>query len=62
MCVSKGAPKKPSYGPCNETHGLTGTTINYSGGFMDSNTTNHTTISFVPYNYTTSNTNDIIIR
>lgn len=20
MCVSKGAPAKPSYGPCNETH------------------------------------------
>ena len=20
MCVSKGAPKKPSYGPCNERH------------------------------------------
>jgi len=21
MCMSKGAPKKPSYGPCHETHG-----------------------------------------
>lgn len=21
MCVSAGAPKKPSYGPCNEHHG-----------------------------------------
>jgi hypothetical protein len=20
MCVSKGAPRKPSYGPCNEIH------------------------------------------
>ena len=25
MCVSKGAPKKPSYGPCNEIHWLNGT-------------------------------------
>jgi len=22
MCVSKGAPRKPSYGPCNEQHNL----------------------------------------
>ena len=22
MCVSRGAPTKPSYGPCNEQHGL----------------------------------------
>ena len=22
MCVSKGAPRKPAYGPCNEQHGI----------------------------------------
>jgi hypothetical protein len=22
MCMSKGAPKKPEYGPCQERHGL----------------------------------------
>ena len=22
MCVSRGAPRKPAYGPCNEQHGL----------------------------------------
>lgn len=24
MCIAKGAPKKPAYGPCNESHGLGG--------------------------------------
>ena len=27
MCVSRGAPKKPSYGPCDESHQPT--TFNY---------------------------------
>jgi len=37
MCVSKGAPRKPSYGPCNERHGMgvglgsTGATYLYNG-------------------------------
>ena len=31
MCVSKGAPKKPAYGPCNETHGK-GPSISTYGG------------------------------
>lgn len=27
MCVSKGAPSKPAYGPCNEAHGFDGRTF-----------------------------------
>lgn len=27
MCMSKGAPTKPSYGPCNENHGQAWTLV-----------------------------------
>lgn len=40
MCMTKGAPKKPSYGPCCETHGFGYTT---TGGIMYSGITTATT-------------------
>ena len=55
MCMSKGAPKKPAYGPCNEHHGrnsyilassyYAGTTTADSGTSTDwsTNTTNAST-------------------
>ena len=49
MCVAKGAPKKPAYGPCNETHGKAGITqganyitFAYSFNAYNNSTTNTT--------------------
>jgi len=36
MCMSKGAPKKPAYGPCNESHHQNG--IQWAYGGTDSTT------------------------
>ena len=46
MCMSKGMPKKPAYGPCNETHGRTVASTyappTYLGFGYTSSTTNNT--------------------
>ena len=52
MCVSKGAPKKPAYGPCNETHGrgfATPTTFYGNSGTVSADTT---------WTYSATGTND----
>jgi len=60
MCVSKGAPKKPAYGPCNETHGRQGYVITgryYStGGYYGGISTATTTSAANTFcgNYTTT--------
>ena len=59
MCVAKGAPKKPAYGPCNETHGKAGITqgANYiTVNSAGSTITAASAYSFNAYNNSTTNT------
>lgn len=39
MCMSKGAPKKPGYGPCNESHQQNGTQWAYWGSVSTTSAT-----------------------
>ena len=59
MCMKKGEPKKPSYGPCRETHGQLSYTHSYtaasnissSNGMLYSSADNYTgTASDMTYN------------
>lgn len=47
MCMSKGAPRKPAYGPCNESHRPTFVyPADYSAGFWQTTTTSATDATF----------------
>jgi len=39
MCMSKGAPRKPEYGPCNESHSQNGSQWVYQGTDSAASTT-----------------------
>jgi len=52
MCVSIGAPKKPEYGPCRESHSPTGASWNYNN--YSTNTASGTTTNWVTRWYFTS--------
>lgn len=55
MCMSKGAPKKPEYGPCGERHGYNLTSTWWNAG-NDSATDATATATWILYTYADNTT------